>query len=363
MKGDSALILSRKSNMNNKINTKLLLLILIIVVVTAIVLICLFNSKDNKELLKVYETNEYGLMRDINNISDEIFDEYGNLTHYKYKKELQDGSIFEKVYDIKYTFDSDKKITKVSYNNNYIEITYNENNQISKLVNYTLEDELNKKYEFNFNYNNDVTKVSSVKEYYFNNEDENYTINEEFTLTKTSIDNEEYTLCSISENSIEKQVYTYKTHNKKTNFSNIFSLLDIDFEGYFTVLPKIMNSNFTIEMPVFNSEKLISLETKTSNPKTDFSYINYYDKNNNIIKSDMTLNKDTLFMYKKVNNKGYYAYCLEINEESANYLEFKDYLNNNSIITRREFYVEKQISGNELKESLTKFENYFDNNK
>ena len=362
MKGDSTLILSRENIMNNKINLKFLLLILIIVAVITVVTICLSNGKDDKKVLKVYETNEYGLMRDINNISDEIFDKYGNLTHYKYKKELQDGSIVEKVYDIKYTFDSDKKITKVSYDNNYIEITYNENDQISELVNYTQEDELNKKYEFNFNYNNDGTKVSSVKEYNFKNEDENYTINEEFTLTKTNIDNEEYALCSVRENNIEKQLYTYKTHNKKVNSSNIFSLLDINFEGYFTILPKITNSNFTIEMPVFNSEKLISLETKTSNPTTDFSYTNYYEKNGNILKNDMNLNKDTLYMYEKINNEGYYAYCLEINEESANYLEFKDYLKNNSI-TRREFYVEKQISGNELKESLTRFENYFDNNK
>lgn len=348
--------------MINKINKKMLFLILMIILILVTILIVVFTKKDEKNVLKVYETNKYGLMRDTENISDEIFDEYGNLTHYKYKKELEDGSTIEKEYDIKYTFDSNKRITRVAYDNNYIEVEYNSDNKISKLVNYIQEDELNKKNEFNFSYNNEATKVSSVKEYNFKNEEENYTINEKFTLTETNVDNEEYTLCSISENDIEKQVYTYKKQNQEINYSNIFSLLDINFEGYFTVLPKIMNSNFTVEIPVFNSEKLLSLEVKTSNPKTDFSYTNYYDKNGNILKCDMALNKDTLYMYKNVNDDGYYAYSIQVNENVANYLEYRDYFDNN-MIAKREILANKEISDNELEEMLNKFENYFESNK
>ena len=322
MKGDSTLILSRKNIMNNKINLKFLLLILIIVAVITVVTICLSNGKDDKKVLKVYETNEYGLMRDINNISDEIFDEYGNLTHYKYKKELQDGSIVEKVYDIKYTFDSDKKITKVSYDNNYIEITYNENNQISKLINQIDYDEYKNKIEYSFTYDNTTIKVDSKKYNVYNNDinnlGENFITYESYTITENIINNEKYAICTLTneELSIEEE-YLFKIKDKKINYSNLLSLLNVSFDGYFSYDNNMLYNNFNINIPVFYEGHFIYLKSNSN-----FTNNAHYDKYDRILKIELVtnnskFNNETYCIYKNVNDEEYYKFSI-VSSNDAN---------------------------------------------
>lgn len=348
--------------MNNKINPKRLFLILLVVLILIAILICLVVIKNNRNVLSIYSVNDYGLMMNEGSISEEIFDEYSNLTHYKYKQKLENGTYIEKKYNIKYTFDTDKRITKVEYDNNYINIEYNNENKISKLVNLVKEETLEKKYEFNFTYNNDSTEVSSSKAYDYNNGEEKYIVYENYIITEVIINNEKYSVCTISENNVEKQKYTYKTLDKKIDNSNIFSLLNIDFEGYVSLLPSIKNTNFTIEIPVFNSGNIVSFQDLSNTTFTNFSYNNYYDKNNNILRCEMLLNNDIYYMYKNVSNNSYNAYSLEINNNNYTYIEYKDYLNESGVY-KREILEQKTLSEDESKKMLAIFEEYFEENK
>lgn len=79
----------------------------------------------NNKNTTLYSTNEQGRFRNPNEIFEEQFDNFGNLLHYKYKFQLEDGSFQEKEYNLNYTFDKDNKITEVVDNyGNYIKIKY-----------------------------------------------------------------------------------------------------------------------------------------------------------------------------------------------------------------------------------------------
>ena len=349
--------------MKNKINKKILFLVLIIIFILIITMVCLFIRKKDENVINTYSVNEYGLMRDENTITDETFDEYGNLTHYKYKHKLEDGSIFEKEYNIKYTFDAKNRITKVKYDDNYINIKYNKENKISNLINLIKEDDLVQRYEFKFKYDDTITNINSEKSYtYIDNNESNYTIIEEYIIKEYSTDNENYATCTINVNDLDRKKYTYKIQNKEVNYSNIFSLLNIDFEGYVSFSPIIKHTDFTIEMPVFNSGNIVSLEDLSINTNTNFSYNFYYDKNNRILKYDMYLYSDIYYMYEKITNKEYYGYSLDTANENYTYIKYKDYINEKGIY-KSEILENKILSEDESKEMLIKFEKYFEKNK
>ena len=355
--------------MINKINKKVIFLILMIILVLVAILIYVITTKNEESVLRVYETNEYGLMRDTEMISDEIFDNYGNLTYYKYKMKLEDGSTVEKTYDIKYTFDLDNRITRVAYDNNYIEIAYNSDNKISNLINQIDYDDYKNKVEYNFNYEDTVTKVASKR---YNIYDDNNAINlaesyitqENYTITETIINNEKYIRCIIINEELSKEEeYLYKIQDKEINYSNIFSLLNVAFDGYFSYDNNMLYNNFNINIPVFYEGKFIYLK---SNSNSSFSNNTYYDEYDRILKIELVSNNskfynETYCMYKNVNDKVYYKYLInsskDANGTAFNYIKDKVYSNNN-VIYKVENLENKTLTEKEYQDKVKDFIKY-----
>lgn len=340
-------------------------------------LILLYSSKRNEKLIATYSIKQAGQIRNESEISEETFDEYGNLTHYKYKMKLEDGSTVEKIYDIKYTFDLDKRITKVAYDNNYIEIVYNSDNKISNLINQVDYYDYKNKVEYNFNYEDTVTKVASKRYNIYDNDNatnlgENYITQENYTITETTINNEKYIKCiTINEEFSKEEEYLYKIQDTEINRSNIFSLLNVAFDGYFSYDNNMLYNNFNINIPVFYEGKFIYLKSKT-NSNSSFSNNSYYDESDRILKIELVTNNskfynETYCMYKNVNDKVYYKYSIvsskDANGTIFNYIKEKVYLNNNNVIYKVENLENKTLTEEEYQNKLKDFKKYFEENK
>lgn len=360
----------------NKLNKKTVYSIILIILLALIVsLILLYTSRKNENVIATYSINQAGQIRNESEISEETFDEYGNLTHYKYKMNLEDGSTVEKIYDIKYTFDSNNRITKVAYDNNYIEVSYNSDNKISKLINQIDYDDYKNKTEYNFTYDNTATKVASKKYNIYNNDNannlgENYITYENYTITETTINNEKYIKCiSINEDLSTEEEYLYKIRDKAINYTNVFSLLNIAFDGYFSYDNDILHNNFNINIPIFHEGKFIYLKGNRNSYFNNNCYCDNYDR---ILKSEFIINNRKFYnemycMYKNVNDKVYYRYSISASKDANrtvfNFINEKLYLNNNDIVYKIETLENKNLTEEEYQKELNKFEKYFEKNK
>ena len=79
-----------------KLNKNIFYVVAVLILILIISLIFINTSKKDENPIATYSINQAGQMRNENEISEEVFDEYGNLTHYKYKKVLEDGTTYEK---------------------------------------------------------------------------------------------------------------------------------------------------------------------------------------------------------------------------------------------------------------------------
>lgn len=357
-----------------KLNKKILYVVALLILILMISLIFINTAKKDENPISTYSINQAGQMRNENEISEEVFDEYGNLTHYKYKKVLEDGTIYEKEYNINYTFDNQKRITRVAYDNNYIEIKYNNDNKIYKLINHIKDDEnIKRKYEHSFTYNNSTINVSSTKSYISSNVEENYTTYENYTITENTINNDKYLKCILSYNDEPITEISFKSEDKKTDYSNIFSLLNIEFEGYSSFIPTIKNTDFTIEFPIFNSGSIFYQKDLTINSSANLDCYYYYDKDNNILKYEMpnlrkkSFYNEMYFIYENINDKIYYRYSISASKDANiamfNLIKDKIYLDTNDVVYKIETLENETLTEEQYQKELNKFEKYFEENK
>ena len=91
-------------------NKKFLMLVLfVLLILSALIGIHLYTKKYS-DIAVVYEANEQGRFRNTKEISEEVFDNFGNLTHYKYKPQSENDNMDEKEYTIDYIFDNNNRI-------------------------------------------------------------------------------------------------------------------------------------------------------------------------------------------------------------------------------------------------------------
>lgn len=256
--------------MQNKKNKVLLSIIfLMIILVGAIVCFNLLKEDSNSEnITKVYTRNDYGLFRDENEISEEEFDEYGNLTYYKQSIYI-DGydREFSGEYNFSYKYDENQRLIKAFYDeNNYIDIEYDDENHISKLI----DNSNGLKYEYNFEYEDDI--INLIKSYktalisydglkqqetlvkekgyikIINYEGKNYILYREFDEFNTTLTE---IICEKKEENI--------------NYSNLHSILNITYPYYKNVDNSFSNNFLSEIIPVFNGGNVVYINSFNSN--------------------------------------------------------------------------------------------------
>lgn len=344
----------------------------------------LLKSKEKKTVnlesqdICVYERNEQGQFRNTSEISDEQFDEYGNLTHYKYKKYVEEyGKEFDEEYFINYEFDENKKLIKAFLNeDNYIEISYGKQKEISKLMG----SNNGVKYEYEFKYKGNETAITKkIYEY------------EESINQKNDIETEESVKnysCSIKQmNNNNKEYLLYEEIDKDTNnlitkilcekedrtinYSNMQSLLNTTYPGYLNIENIMSNDLFNIIIPIFNAGRIIYIKNEND---VSFSTdtICYYNKENKLLMCENSSISQSYYMYDTLNTADYKVTLLEkdkvfssdINnyEEKYFYAEFKNYIDETGKIYKQE-ETKKEISEEEYEEKLPKYKQYFEENK
>lgn len=331
----------------------LILLGVIFIIILSIVFYFIFLNET--EPIATYCPNEQGRFREISEIQDEQFDDFGNLIHYKYYAKQDDGSVENLEFNIKYTFDDNNNITSVTDNyNNKIEIQYDIQNRISKLTNlYNFSQDSNIFYEYTIKYEDLNTIINSTKIYNNDvNNQEKYT----YILTLVEENGKKYISADMYKDEVVTCNFLYEALEKEINNSNIFSLLDMDFYGYVSLDLNIKPSNFEISVPLFNTGKLVHI--KYSDLQTDC----YYDSIGRILKFVDGNENVQYYIYSNQSDKKYTGYCLEKTNNNCRKIEFKDYLENNKLI-KREIIKSDVISIDEYEKQYNKFNKYFENNK
>ncbi len=254
---------------NKKNKVVLVIILLIIIAVGTMIYVKIVNNKNStKDAKRVYTKNEYGLYRDENEISEEEFDEYGNLTHYKQSVYI-DGydREFSGEYNFSYKFDENQRLIKAFYDeNNYIDIEYDDENHISKLI----DNSNGLKYEYNFEYEDDI--INLIKSYktalisydglkqqetlvkekgyikIINFEGKNYILYREFDEFNTTLTE---IICEKKEEDI--------------NYSNLHSILNITYPYYKNVDNSFSNNFLSEIIPVFNGGNVVYINSFNSN--------------------------------------------------------------------------------------------------
>jgi len=337
------------------VNKKKYFSIIAILVLFSLMIIAFFIYRwiYNKQDIVVYSTNVQGCFRNIEEIYDEKFDNFGNLIHYKYKPQTNNNTSEEYEFNIDYKFDSNNKITKVSDNYaNYIEIQYDDSDRIAKLTNETAFP-LKTSYEYDFSYI-DNTTIIKFKNIFASNLDPLKELT--YKSIPTKIEGKNYISVNAS-NVANETVYEilYEKINKEINHSNIFSLLDIVFYGYCTFDTSIKPTNFEIPIPIFNTGKLTYMNTFN----TSSNY--YYDSSNKILKFESSSNTVN-YMYKDISSTEYYCYSLGNQNGNYTFDKYKDYIKNGKLY-KRELIKSTKISLEEYEKEFEKFNKYFEKNK
>ena len=389
---------------NKKKKVVLLIAFFIIILVGAIVCVNFIKEDSNSEnIIKVYTRNNYGLFRDEKEISEEEYDKYGNLIHYKYKHKGDKGEFIEDEYDIEYEFDEKNRLTQYLDNKgNQIDIAYDNQNRILAITNISKEN--NEEIQYKFQYLEEVVVVEkkqvSTTELIANNEEisevekENLAVENIESVTvhiKTvKIDDMEYYMYTETENSENKDKFYTKEYliSKKVesiNYSNLVSLLNYCYIGYINpeenkcdnVLgfwygnpeENIINYGF-IEYPILGANKIINMRyeiTDSYSGEKKGIYDNYYyDKKGRLLlhKSTDVENGETYLMYEDINENEYKCTYITRYENKDNWSQcvsgtFKVSLDNNGKILKKEIVEEKEISEEAYKDKLPEYEGYF----
>ena len=332
---------------------KLIIISVIIMLLLITLIVCIMHNNKNTTL---YSTNEQGRFRNPNEIFEEQFDNFGNLLHYKYKFQLEDGSFQEKEYNLNYTFDKDNKITEVVDNyGNYIKIKYDNAKRFLELSNLIAVSKDNTiLYKYDFHYEDGSTVITSNITY---NNDTSNSEKSYYNITPLEFNDKKYFSVIVSDNNHKPiSKILYESLDKEINYSNIFSLLDLDFCGYISLNSHIRPSNFQITMPLFNTGNLIYINYSSS---LNINY--YYDSDERILKFESPDNI-VYYMYETIDNQQYYVYCLNKKTDGTYTFEkFKDYLVNNQIY-QRELISSKEISTEEYQKQYNLFNKYFEQN-
>ncbi len=347
--------------------------IIISIILIAICVICytIYLKQKSENILATYSLNNQGLLRNDKNIIEEKYDENGNLIYYKYQKD--NNSEIKEVF-INYKYDSDNRIITVDFNNkSNIQIKYNENNLISELIENNTYDNYSENIQYICKYSNSeenniiVNKEVTIKS---NNNEINDTKQSILDFETLNINNKDYIL--LTEKTNENEIYRktlYEKNNMNTDYTNIHNELNIVFLGYISNKTFLQygtqteNSSYYIE-PIFYNGKHIYTKYNYSNCKSDTYF--YYDAKGRLLKSEYNENNKNISVcninYKDINEKEYYEYILEKNNDSITYTKNKVFLNEKYDIIKKETLELKNISEKEYNSKIDKFEKYFKQN-
>ena len=291
-------------------NKKILMLVLfVLLILSALIGIHLYTKKYS-DITVVYEANEQGRFRNTKEISEEVFDNFGNLTHYKYKP--QSGvSLFE--------------------------------NSIT--VNYT----------HKFNYVDNITLINTSMIY---DNDTAHPVNNTYKISPLEINSEQCIIFETytDENLLIEEIVCKKL-NKTINYSNIFSLLDINFNGYICLSYNPCPTNFQVHLPLLNVGNIMYIKYHDNGGNINY----YYDSNDRLLNYSSQV-ETVHCMYKKINSKKYICYYLSKNNENYTLQTAIDFLEDNKII-KREILNSKQLSFEDYNKQLPKFSEYLEKNK
>ena len=171
-------------------NKKILMLVLfVLLTLSALIGIHLYTKKYS-DIAVVYEANEQGRFRNTKEISEEVFDNFGNLTHYKYKPQSENDNMDKKEYTIDYIFDNNNRITRVSDNYGaYINISYDNKNRFSKISGVSLfENSITVNYTHKFNYVDNITLINTSMIY---DNDTAHPVNNTYKISPLEINSEQ----------------------------------------------------------------------------------------------------------------------------------------------------------------------------
>lgn len=148
-----------------------------------------------------------------------------------------------------------------------------------------------------------------------------------------------------------------KKLNKTINYSNIFSLLDINFNGYICLSYNPCPTNFQVHLPLLNVGNIMYIKYYDNGGNINY----YYDSNDRLLNYSSQV-ETVHCMYKKINSKKYICYYLSKNNENYTLQTAIDFLEDNKII-KREILNSKQLSFEDYNKQLPKFSEYLEKNK
>lgn len=338
-------------------NKKFLMLVLfVLLILSALIGIHLYTKKYS-DITVVYEANEQGRFRNTKEISEEVFDNFGNLTHYKYKPQSENDNMDEKEYTIDYIFDNNNRITRVSDNYGaYINISYDNKNRFSKISGVSLfENSITVNYTHKFNYVDNITLINTSMIY---DNDTAHPVNNTYKISPLEINSEQCIIFETytDENLLIEEIVCKKL-NKTINYSNIFSLLDINFNGYICLSYNPCPTNFQVHLPLLNVGNIMYIKYHDNGGNINY----YYDSNDRLLNYSSQV-ETVHCMYKKINSKKYIGYYLSKNNENYTLQTAIDFLEDNKII-KREILNSKQLSFEDYNKQLPKFSEYLEKNK
>lgn len=338
--------------------SKKFFILVLFTLLTILVLISvhLYTKKINN-IAVTYEANAQGRFRNTKEIFEEVFDNFGNLTHYKYKPQFENYNMDEKEYNIDYIIDNNNRITKVSDNyGSYIKISYDNENKFSEISGSSLfENSTIVNYTHKFNYVGNITLINSSVMY---NNDSAHPVNNTYKVSPLEINSEQCILFETytDENQLIEEIVCKKS-NKTINYSNIFSLLDLTFNGYECLSYNPCPTNFQISLPLINVGNIMYIKY----PNSDININYYYDSDNRLLNYSTQL-ESVHCMYKKINDQRYIRYYLFKNNENC-ILETDIYFLEDGKIVKKEILNSEQLSLNDYNKQLSKFSKYLDKNK
>lgn len=338
-------------------NKKILMLVLfVLLILSALIGIHLYTKKYS-DIAVVYEANQQGRFRNTKEISEEVFDNFGNLTHYKYKPQSENDNMDEKEYTIDYIFDNNNRITRVSDNYGaYINISYDNKNRFSKISGVSLfENSITVNYTHKFNYVDNITLINTSMIY---DNDTAHPVNNTYKISPLEINSEQCIIFETytDENLLIEEIVCKKL-NKTINYSNIFSLLDINFNGYICLSYNPCPTNFQVHLPLLNVGNIMYIKYHDNGGNINY----YYDSNDRLLNYSSQV-ETVHCMYKKINSKKYICYYLSKNNENYTLQTAIDFLEDNKII-KREILNSKQLSFEDYNKQLPKFSEYLEKNK
>lgn len=180
-------------------------------------------------------------------------------------------------------------------------------------------------------------------------------VNNTYKISPLEINSEQ---CIIFETYTDENLLIEETVckklNKTINYSNIFSLLDINFNGYICLSYNPCPTNFQVHLPLLNVGNIMYIKYHDNGGNINY----YYDSNDRLLNYSSQV-ETVNCMYKKINSKKYICYYLSKNNENYTLQTAIDFLEDNKII-KREILNSKQLSFEDYNKQLPKFSEYLE---